>query len=187
MCVLKLLWLLKKRVKSPELTQADLSKAETLWFIDVQSSIVQDQNFQRWKVQFSLFQDESQVRRCGGRLHHTNLLFSSKHHVILSKKPTLAALIAHSAHQRVQHNGVKETLTETRAKYWIFGGRSLVHSVIHKCVLCWQFEGRSCIGPLAPPLPLFCVTEALPFTYTAINIAGPLYLKCKRGLNSNKA
>ena len=87
------------------------------------------------------------------------------HTVILSKKPTLTALIARHAHQRVQHNGVKETLTEIRAKYWIIGGRSLVRSIIHKCVICRRFEGRPFTAPPAPPLPSFHVNEAPPFTY----------------------
>ena len=130
----------------------------------------------------SLFQDESGIWRCGGRLHHVNLSFSSKHPVILSKKPTLMALIAHSAHARVQHNGVKETLTESRAKYWIVGGRSLVRSIIHKCVVCRRFEGKPFT---APPLPSFCVNEAPPFAYTAVDFAGPMYIKLK-GESSRK-
>ena len=119
-------------------------------------------------------------------MHHANLSFSSKHPVILSKKPTLTALIAHSAHRRVQHNGVKETLTEIRAKYWIVGGRSLVRSVIHKCVNCRRFEGRPFTAPPAPPLPSFRVNEAPPFAYTAIDFAGPMYVKCKGESSSNK-
>ena len=86
-CVLKFVKLLRKKVNSPELTPADLSEAERLWIIDAQSSMVQEQNFPRWKMQFGLFQDESQVWRCGGRLHNANLSFTSKHPVILSKKP----------------------------------------------------------------------------------------------------
>jgi hypothetical protein len=61
--VLKFMKLLRKRVTSPELTHADLSEAETLWILDAQSSMVQDQNFPKWKVQFGLFQDESQIWR----------------------------------------------------------------------------------------------------------------------------
>ena len=184
--VLKFLKLLRKKVRSPELTQADCSEAERLWILDAQSSVVQDQNFPRWKVQFGLFQDESRIWRCGGRLHHANLSFSSKHPVILSKKPALTALIAHSAHKRVQHNGVKETLTEIRAKYWIVGGRSLVRSIIHKCVICKRFEGRPFAAPPAPPLPSFRVNEAPPFVHTAIDFAGPMYLKSTGNLSSNK-
>ena len=44
-------------------------------------------------------------------------------------------LIVKQAHERVFHNGVKETLAETRAKYWIPSGRSLTRKIIHKCVI----------------------------------------------------
>jgi hypothetical protein len=98
----------------------------------------------------------------------------------------MTALIAHNAHRRVQHNGVKETLTEIRAKYWIIGGRSLVQSIIHKCVICRRFEGRPLTAPPAPPLPSFRVNEAPPFAYTAIDFAGPMYLKCRGESSSNK-
>ena len=185
--VLKFIKLLRKQVKSHEITQTELSEAERLWIMDAQYGLVQNQNFPKWKAQFGLFQDESQVWRCGGRLHHANLPFSSKHPVILSKTSTLAMLIAHSAHQRVQHNGVKETLTEIRAKYWIIGGRSLIRSIIHKCVTCRRFEGRPFIPPPAPPLPSFRVKEAPPFAYTAVDFAGPMYLKCKGESSSSKS
>ena len=184
--VLRFVKLLRRRVKSPEITQADLSEAERLWVLDAQSCMVQDQNFPMWKIQFGLFQDESQIWRCGGRLQHANLSFSSKHPVILSKKSTLTALIAHSAHRRVQHNGVKETLTEIQAKYWVIGGRSLLRSIIHKCVICRRFEGRPFTAPPAPPLPSFRVNKAPPFSYTALDFAGPMYLKCKGESSSNK-
>ena len=112
--------------------------------------------------------------------------YSSKHPVVLPKKHKLSALIAHSAHRRVQHNGVKETLTEIRAKYWIIGGRSLVRSIIHPCVICRWYEGRPFTAPPAPPLPSFRVNQAPPFMYTAVDFAGPLYLKNKEESSSNK-
>lgn len=59
----------------------------------------------------------------------------------------LTSLIVRSAHEQVQHSGVKETLTEIRAKCWIVKGRSLVRSVIYRCVPCCQFEGK----PFHPP------------------------------------
>ena len=184
--VLKFVKLLKKTVWSPELTQADLSEAENIWIMDAQSSLKQDPRFPKWKRQFSLFKDDCQVWRCGGRLHNASLTFSAKHPVILPKKHTLSVLIARYAHRRVQHNGVKETLTEVRAKYWIIGGRSLIRSVITKCVNCRRFEGRPLNAPPAPPLPSFQVQEAPPFTYGAVDFAGPMYLRSKGEFGSNK-
>ena len=81
---------------------------------------------------------------------------------------------------------MKETLTEIRSKYWVIGGRSLVRTIIHKCVVCRRFEGKPLIAPPAPPLPSFRVNKAPPFAYTAVDFAGPMYLKCTGGFSSTK-
>lgn len=61
--------------------------------------------------------------------------------MILVKNHVWSGLIAQAAHWRVQHNGVKKTLTEMQAKFWVVGGRSLVHLLIRKCVICRRYEG----------------------------------------------
>jgi hypothetical protein len=177
--VLKFLRILRKEVQSPELTVQDLTEAERMWILESQSSMMEDKNFPMWKVQFGLFKDDDQIWRCGGRLHNADLPFSAKHPVLLNKKHYFTSLIVRNAHQRVQHNGVKETLTEIRARYWIIGGRSLVRLLIHRCVVCKRFEGKPLNPPPAPPLPSFRVNEAPPFAYTAVDFAGPLYLRTK--------
>ena len=150
--VLKFVSILKGRSETTELTVEALSEAERRWIIDSQSTLEEDPKFPTWKIQFGLFKDDSQVWRCGGRLQNANISFSSKHPILLNKQHPLTTLIVQSAHQRVQHNGVKETLSEVRAKYWIIRGRSLVKAVIHKCVVCRRFEGRPFSPPPAPPL-----------------------------------
>ena len=139
-----------------------------------------------WETQFKLFKDDSQIIRCGGRLQNANLPFSSKHPILLNKKHHLAYLIVKNAHKRVQHNGVKETLTEVRSKYWIVGGRSLVKSFIHKCITCRRFDGMPLRAPPAPSLPEFRVNEAPPFSNSAVDFAGPLYVRSRRVSESNR-
>ena len=182
--VLKFVMILKKRCETPELTVNVLTEAEQKWIIDLQSTLEEDPKFPSWRMQFGLFKDSNQIWRCGGRLQNANISFSSKHPILLHEEHALTTLIVQSAHQRVQHNRVKETLSEIRSKYWIIQGRSLVRAVIHKCVICKRFEGRPFSPPPAPPLPSFRVTEAPPFTYTAIDFAGPVYVGRKE---SNKA
>ena len=75
------------------------------------------------------------------------------------------------------HNGPKETLTELRQKYWIIRGRSLVRSIIHRCVICRRFEGPAYKPPPPPPLPIFRVKESPPFTYVGVHFAGPVIVK----------
>ena len=95
-------------------------------------------------------------------------------------------LVAQDAHRRVLHDGVKETLTEIKTRYWIVGGRSLVRSVVHKCDVCKHFEGKPFGAPPAPPLLSFLVNEAPPFLFTAVDFAGPMFVKDRRGLSSSK-
>ena len=184
--VLKFIGMLRKRAQSPELTIQDIAEAERLWILDCQSTLVKDKNFPMWETQFNLFKDDSQIIRCGGRLQNANLPFSSKHPILLNKKHYLTYLIVKNAHRRVQHNGVKETLTEVRSKYWIVGGRSLVKSFIHKCITCRRFDGMPLHATPAPPLPEFRVNEAPPFSNSAVDFAGPLYVRSQRVSEGNK-
>ena len=184
--VLQFVKTLKHQCESPELTVDALSEAERRWIIDSQSTLEQDHKFPSWRMQFGLFKDDNHVWRCGGRLQNASISFSSKHPILLPKGHPLTALIVESAHRRVQHNGVKETLSEVRSKYWIIRGRSLVKALIYKCVVCRRFEGRPFNPPPAPPLPSFRVTEAPPFTFTAIDFAGPMFVGREKGEKSNK-
>ena len=74
---------------------------------------------------------------------------------------------------------MRETLTEVRSNFWIISGRSLVRSTIHGCVTCRRFEGGHFQAPPYPPLPEFRVTESPPFTFTAVDFAGPMFTRDK--------
>ena len=180
--IIKFLKILRKKSKAG-LTTHDLQEAELLWIKDNQLGLEKDKNFTHWKAQFGLFQDGNQIWRCGGRLQNTKLPFSTVHPILLDRTHGLTKLIVASAHLRVQHNGVKETLSEVRGKFWILKGRSLVKQLIGRCVTCRRFEGLPYSAPPAPPLPGFRVNEAPPFTHAAVDFAGPLYV---RGTNSSE-
>lgn len=76
---------------------------------------------------------------------------------------------------------MKETLTELRSKFWVLRGRNLVKTIIHQCRVCRRHEGRPYGAPRPPPLPVFRVEEAPPFTFTGVDFAGPLYVKGETG------
>ena len=122
--VLKFVRLLKSKVKpanqEKEATQQcnDITQAEKLWIIESQSSLMQEKLFETWKPQLNLFVDDNNIWRCGGRLGNADLAYSTRYPVLLSRKHHLTTLIVKDAHVRVQHNGIKETLTEVRSKYW---------------------------------------------------------------------
>ena len=184
--VLKFVRIIKRETTSPELTPMNIVEAETLWISQAQYVMTQEAKFKEWKVQFRLFQDSHKLWRCGGRLQNADLEYSTKHPIVLLKKHQLAVLITEDAHRRVQHDGVKETVNEVRSKFWIIAGRSLARTVIHKCVTCRRFEGQPFDAPPAPPLPSFRVNEAPPFLYTAVDFAGPLYIRDKERTSEGK-
>lgn len=84
------------------------------------------------------------------------------------------------------HNGVKDTLTKVRSKFWIVKGRNFIKSNIHNCVLCWSFKSKSYRNPPPPPLSTSRVSEDPPFLYTGVDFAGPLYVKECRSTESKK-
>ncbi len=90
-------------------------------------------------------------------------------------------LLVRRAHERVIHNGVKETLTDIRSKFWIVKGRSFVRRILHQCVVCRRHVGRPYSTPLPPPLSASRVQEAPPFSFTGVDFAGPLFTKCDAG------
>lgn len=69
-----------------------------------------------------------------------DLLYSAKHPFLLDKRHHHTSLVIQDAHHRIQHNGVRETLTEVHSKFWIIGGKSLVSSIIHSCLVCKRFK-----------------------------------------------
>ena len=50
----------------------------------------------------------------------------AKHPILMDPKYPLTTVFVRDAHTRVKHNGVRETLTELRSRYWIVHGRSFV-------------------------------------------------------------
>ena len=157
--------------------QPDIVDAQKRWVAASQVKLLEHPSFSTWKKQFRLFLDPDGIWRCGGRLVNSELPYSTKHPILLSKDHPLTTLIVRQAHEKLQHDGVKETLTEVRSKYWIVKGRSMVKSIIHRCVVCRRFEGLPYSAPPAPPLPSFRVREAPPFEYTAVDFAGPMYCR----------
>ena len=159
------------------LTPQEIASVERLWIAHSQRELARRKVYDTLKKQLGLFQDEKGLWRCGGRLQNADISYSAKHPILLSRSHPFTALIVCDAHRRVFHNGVKETLTEVRSKYWIIKGRSLTKTIIRGCTTCKRYEGAPFHGPPPPPLPDFRVKENPAFTYTGVDFAGPLSVR----------
>ena len=115
--------------------------------------------------------------RCTRRLAKEELPTSVKHPSLLEKDHHITSLIVEDSHKRVMHGGVKFTLTELRARFWIVQGRQFVRKLLYKSVIYRKLEGRPYEAPPPPTLPEFRAKECSPFTHTGLDFAGPLYVK----------
>ena len=157
--VLKFINTLRRRIHSTDtttdvyenLTQNELELAKLYWIKDCQSQLQTDKRFESWKRHLDLYLDDSGVWRCGGRMSKSSLSLAAQNPVLLNKDHLLTRLIVVQAHQRVYHDGVKETLTELRSEYWLVKGRQFIKKVVHDCIICKKLEGKPCHSN-APPL-----------------------------------
>ena len=181
--VLRFIKILKERMKGDEqvfesdISATDLKEAEQCWISDVQGSLRLNKKFESWSREFDLFTDCDGLLRCRGRMSHAELPYTTKHPILLDSNHGFTALVIRDCHRRVMHNGVKETLTELRSKFWLVKGRQAVKKLLHNCVTCRRYEGKPYKAPPPPPLPDFRVTTAPAFTFTGLDYAGPLYVK----------
>ena len=159
----------------------ETARAEQLWIIKSQTLLQRDTNFDNWKKQFRLVLNDNGIWRCRGRMANADIPYSTKYPIFLHKDHYLTRLFVLNAHQRVLHNGVKETLTELRSQFRILKGRSTVKQILHHCTTCRRFEGKSYYAPPPPPLLTYRVQEAPQFTITGVDFAGPLYMQTPDG------
>ncbi len=87
--------------------------------------------------------DEDGVIRVGGRLSSAETCWEEKHPIIVPKNNHIATLLVRHFHEQVAHQGRHFTEGALRsAGLWVIGGKRLVSSVIHHCVICKRLRGR---------------------------------------------
>ncbi|XP_068734829.1 uncharacterized protein [Montipora capricornis] len=149
-----------------------------LWWIKhVQKYVREEEDFGQTRHSLGLFEDDRGILRCGGRLHNAPLPYSARFPAILPRKHQFPVLMINRSHSNVMHNGVKETLTDLRSRFWVVRGRQTVRDVISPCATYKKLEGRSYNAPPQPPLPDFRVSDEFAFTQVGVDFAGPVYLR----------
>ncbi len=129
------------------------------------------------KKSLRVFEDENNIYRAGDRVENAPLPYTTKFPVLLPKHHHITELVVRKDHEIVNHNGIRETLTQTRSEYWIPKGRQLVKSLLKKCVTCKKLQGKSYVSPDSPPLPSYRVSDKPAFTHIGVDFAGPLLVK----------
>ena len=122
------------------------------------------------------------VQRVGGRLQRAVVLsWDEKHPMILPKRHPVSQLVVRHYHESAAHSGREQTLCEVRRMFWIIDGRCLVKNTIRNCIKCRRMNAKPMeqfMGSL-PKARLEAYQP--PFTFTAVDLFGPLTVKWGRG------
>lgn len=143
--VLKFTNLIKKREKT---TVEVLREAKILWLREAQERLTTEKDFKNLHQQLRLKKGEDGLWRCFGRMKND---LEAKQPILIGRQHHLAKLLIREAHQRVKHNGCKETLTELRSHYWMPKGRQAVKKELHQCTVLR--DQHSEVYPLPPCQP----------------------------------
>ena len=120
--------------------------------------------------------------RVGGRLQKAVVLWwDEKHPVILPKRQHVSQLIVRHYDESAAHSGREQTVCELRRMFWIIGGRGLVKKTIRSCIRCRRMNAKL-LEQFMGSLPRARL-EAYhpPFTFTGVDLFGPLTAKWVRG------
>ncbi|VEN50686.1 unnamed protein product [Callosobruchus maculatus] len=128
----------------------------------------------------SLFLDDNNIMRVGGRLKNTYLPFNFKHPILLSSKHPLTILIFQHKHAQLLHSGPQLLLSSIRQFYWPVGGTALAKKVVRQCKVCFKARPTFYQCPMSS-LPDARIKPKLPFDVTGLDFAGPFMILNKKG------
>ena len=188
---------INKKTCLPFVNYFELNRAKLVWVYIIQMSYFKKEinllnnncKFTKSRlIKLDPFLDNG-LLRLGGRIHFSLLSYEQQHPFILPYDSRLSNLLVEYYHHKTLHSGIRLTLSTVRQDFWIIKGRSLVKSVIHKCLDCIRYRGTTSVQKMGI-LPYSQVEKPdKPFRLTGVDYAGPYkILRYKgRGAQTYKA
>ncbi|XP_029172119.1 uncharacterized protein LOC114941330 [Nylanderia fulva] len=184
--------------QSHALTTVEFNKARNFWLNFIQLELFENElhNLKSNKplpthspiLSLNPFLDFDGLICVGRRLEHSSLSFQSKHPILLANH-TITTMIIRYTHVVSLHTGLQSTLSKLRQEFWILRARSLVKSVIYKCVPCTR-EKAQVASQLMGQLPTSRVSApSRAFLHSGVDYAEPVFTRASagRGITSRKA
>ena len=135
------------------------------------------------KKSLRIFYDKEKILRVKGRFSNGDIDYNVKHPALLHNELYFTELVIWSAHKRVLHGGVNNTLNFIRNDYWLCMWRKTVRAILSKCVTCKKSQSRTLLGPEPSDLPKFRLDFDYAFCNMGVDFAGPLYVNDINGKN----
>lgn len=125
--------------------------------------------------------DDHDVLRVNGRVKGAPITGDARQQIILPKEHQVSSLIVRHTHFSIGHLGREHVLAKIREQFWIPGARILIRSILHHCITCKKINAAPITQQMAP-LPADRMTAfEPPFSYTGMDLFGPLHVKHGRG------
>ena len=134
-----------------------------------------NEKYENIKCALNLIGEKDGIIRAFGRIQRANLPDEIRKPIMLERNHKLAELILWECHRRVKQNGVRETLVEFQAQYWVTKSKSFVKKILYRCTLCRFIDSRPYSYPKSPELSEIRLKGGNVFATTGIDHFGPLY------------
>ena len=159
------------------ITAPERSEALSLWIRINQAQLKRNPKNEDIRCSLNLTEDGDGILRAPGRIKHSPLPETRRCPIMLDREHWLAELILWDCHDRVWHNGPKETRTEFQSDYWVTQCYRFVSKILYRCVLCRFLNSRAYNYPKSPELPELRFNDVNAFNVTGVDHFGPLYCR----------
>ena len=139
--------LAKIRRKTPYnkgfISTKELKYVEKLWIYSNQRKIITSSKFSQLQKSLGIFYDKKYILRVRGRFSNVDTDYDVKHPILLHNELYLTELVAWSAHKKVLHGGINNTLTFIRNDYWLCKKRKTIRAILNIWVTCKKSQSRT--------------------------------------------
>ena len=137
-------------------------------------------------AQLNLFVDTDGVIRSRGRIQKSTFLsYDAKNPVLIHQKSHLTRLLIRYAHFNCKHLGTNSVLNYLRqGGMWIPKARSVINSIIKKCIICKKYNNRHFPLPPTAPLPIDKVNFVRPFNIVGVDYTAHIFVSDSTGVQS---
>ncbi|KHJ85432.1 integrase core domain protein, partial [Oesophagostomum dentatum] len=121
--------------------------------------------------------DSKGLARKFGRLQNSDLCFDTVNRIYLPRKGLINQSIAEQLHKNLCHCGSNQLVQALRKKFWIPADKVMCRKILRSCSICQRYNAVPYKYPQMGPLPVERVTKSPPFSFTGVDLMGPLTIK----------